>query len=718
MSSYATAIYQLEANEATALYQTILFRQPSSSEVTYWAARLDSGAETLSQVETAFATSSEAQTIIDPIVRLYQAFFDRAPDAAGLAYWVAKVKGGESLAAISVDFTTSNEFIADYAPVNGAITAANAPSFVQTLYQNVLHRSAWASEVAYWVSVLGSQPTALSTAGVVNGFAQSNEFASDSGSGIESWLTSAANASLALVSSSSAGPAVGSGTYSSGSIAGARTGDVVQFSDAVSLLATHHASATTISWGGADTYTVANGVISFAGSDSDAQLIVNAEGIVNAAGANAVTAFSSNGKTYVVSSGGSANGSSDTVLTLTDMTNVSELGTTAAANTVVIGSAAGVVLSGVTAPSISAAAAHTADDVGYSVQNITGVGTGGSEIIANLGPSAIVNVSATGSFTLVTSQAGTSGSDSLTLALSGANLVISTAALMGDASLVINPTAAATIDALVVDSGTAASSIVIAGSAPFSVAGITDSTLSSVTIADTAAVSLGGATAPLASGNVTVSVTISAAHAVYLGGIGDTIDASSVIFTAVPTLSVSGAGSTVKGGVGAEIIYATGAGDAVTIVADSAGGNVIHVGANTVVTLTTGVTTTSDIVDVSGASAHTGATSTGSYALTTIANAATTGSATTIALDSGSVVGAISAVNATFAASLANALDLAAAATVGAGGVDWFQYAGNTYVVESHAGGTALSAQDAVVKLVGLHDLTGAVVTFAHQLVL
>ena len=78
-------------------------------------------------------------------------------------------------------------------------------------------------------------------------------------------------------------------------------------------------------------------------------------------------------------------------------------------------------------------------------------------------------------------------------------------------------------------------------------------------------------------------------------------------------------------------------------------------------------------------------------------------------------------VNVSSAGSLAQALDIAAAAASasGPGGsvpadtgiLDWFQYAGNTYVVEAvnptphDAGQTALTATDAVVEIVGSVDL-------------
>jgi hypothetical protein len=81
-----------------------------------------------------------------------------------------------------------------------------------------------------------------------------------------------------------------------------------------------------------------------------------------------------------------------------------------------------------------------------------------------------------------------------------------------------------------------------------------------------------------------------------------------------------------------------------------------------------------------------------------------------------------SAVNVSAAHSLAAALDLAAAAAATSHGgtiagntgmIDWFQYSGNTYLVEainnsaSAASHAALAATDEVIKLVGLVNISG-----------
>ena len=118
--------------------------------------------------------------------------------------------------------------------------------------------------------------------------------------------------------------------------------------------------------------------------------------------------------------------------------------------------------------------------------------------------------------------------------------------------------------------------------------------------------------------------------------------------------------------------------------------------------------------------AATGTTSAGAYALTTINGADGLGSyghlsmvfdnATTEVFNSAPL-------NVSSATSVASALDIAVAyastmsGAANKGEIDWFQYGGNTYLVEAVEGSTthtALAATDQVVVLTGIVDLSGA----------
>lgn len=97
--------------------------------------------------------------------RIYQAAFDRAPDAAGLGFWIAAMDRGAGLHDVATQFMSSDEFVGRYGPLD-------APAFVATVYRNVLHREPDAAGLAYWQDYLeaGGSRTAL-----LAGFSESQE---------------------------------------------------------------------------------------------------------------------------------------------------------------------------------------------------------------------------------------------------------------------------------------------------------------------------------------------------------------------------------------------------------------------------------------------------------------------------------------------------------------------------------------------------------------
>ena len=98
--------------------------------------------------------------------RLYQAAFNRTPDAGGLGYWIDKMDKGLALLDVAAGFISSNEFASVYgaSPTNADI--------VTHFYQNVLHRSPDQAGFDYWTNQLASGQT---RAQVLTGFSESNE---------------------------------------------------------------------------------------------------------------------------------------------------------------------------------------------------------------------------------------------------------------------------------------------------------------------------------------------------------------------------------------------------------------------------------------------------------------------------------------------------------------------------------------------------------------
>lgn len=82
------------------------------------------------------------------VYRLYKASFDRAPDPEGLGYWIYQRDAGVELSAIALRFIESEEFSRNYG------VDQKDDAFLSTLYQNVLEREADAAGLAYWLSEL------------------------------------------------------------------------------------------------------------------------------------------------------------------------------------------------------------------------------------------------------------------------------------------------------------------------------------------------------------------------------------------------------------------------------------------------------------------------------------------------------------------------------------------------------------------------------------
>lgn len=111
-----------------------------------------SGTDTLNGVERIHFADGAMAFDIDgnggKAYRLYQAAFDRKPDAAGLGYWISALDQQANLRDVADSFIRSKEFAGLYGanPTNDA--------FVAQLYTNVLHRPYEQAGYDYWLGVL------------------------------------------------------------------------------------------------------------------------------------------------------------------------------------------------------------------------------------------------------------------------------------------------------------------------------------------------------------------------------------------------------------------------------------------------------------------------------------------------------------------------------------------------------------------------------------
>jgi uncharacterized delta-60 repeat protein len=97
--------------------------------------------------------------------RLYQAAFDRKPDAGGLGFHITALDAGFSLREVAQNFIDSPEFARTYGALNDS-------QFVTQLYSNVLHRAPDAGGFAYHMERLAHGAT---RAEILVGFSESPE---------------------------------------------------------------------------------------------------------------------------------------------------------------------------------------------------------------------------------------------------------------------------------------------------------------------------------------------------------------------------------------------------------------------------------------------------------------------------------------------------------------------------------------------------------------
>jgi hypothetical protein len=99
-----------------------------------------------SEVDT-LLNSTEFNSSVAPVSRLYLAAFHRVPDAAGLDNWVAYVGAGNPLQSAADAFVASEEFQLTYGSLNDT-------QFVTLLYDNVLGREPDPAGLQGWVNQL------------------------------------------------------------------------------------------------------------------------------------------------------------------------------------------------------------------------------------------------------------------------------------------------------------------------------------------------------------------------------------------------------------------------------------------------------------------------------------------------------------------------------------------------------------------------------------
>lgn len=178
------------ASQTIAIYNAVLQRDPTDAELATFVSNSQTDAGEDTQIDL-LVNSSEANSFVAPIVRLYQATFGRVPDAAGLDFWSdflrAQVEDGATtfdvLTTINAGFAASTEFEARFpeAASDGIVDE----TFLTALYQQTFGRVPTDDDKEFYV---GTQISATLSA-----FAQSSETIDMFDDYVDLFLTKSAN---------------------------------------------------------------------------------------------------------------------------------------------------------------------------------------------------------------------------------------------------------------------------------------------------------------------------------------------------------------------------------------------------------------------------------------------------------------------------------------------------------------------------------------------
>ena len=158
-------------------YNKILLRQGEEAGINYWVDALSSNSLSAADLARSFIESDEFKNQntdnTEFLEILYQAFFNRNSDSAGLNYWLDQFEKGTSRFSILNGFLYSQEFNT-LAQSYNILAVAPAELFVTRFYTKALERDPEKEGLRNWVNQLRTYKTTAS--GIAKAFFFSNEF--------------------------------------------------------------------------------------------------------------------------------------------------------------------------------------------------------------------------------------------------------------------------------------------------------------------------------------------------------------------------------------------------------------------------------------------------------------------------------------------------------------------------------------------------------------
>jgi len=151
----------------TEIYTWLTGKAPTSAQLNAFVASANTNGKLPGDLVSALRDGADATTNVDPVIRLYSAYFLRTPDTSGLNFWLNRRRSGWTLSRISDNFAGSSEFKRRY----GSLSNSN---YVKLVYDNVLDRAPDSKGLAYWTGQLDAKKK--SRGQVMLNFSDSNEY--------------------------------------------------------------------------------------------------------------------------------------------------------------------------------------------------------------------------------------------------------------------------------------------------------------------------------------------------------------------------------------------------------------------------------------------------------------------------------------------------------------------------------------------------------------
>jgi hypothetical protein len=151
----------------TEIYTWLTGKAPTASQLSSFTTAANAGTKLPGDLVSELRDGSDATANVDPVIRLYSAYFLRPPDRSGLDFWLGRRRAGWTLSRISDNFAGSSEFKNRYGNLSNS-------AYVQLVYSNVLNRPPDAGGLSYWTNQLNTGKK--SRGQVMLNFSDSNEY--------------------------------------------------------------------------------------------------------------------------------------------------------------------------------------------------------------------------------------------------------------------------------------------------------------------------------------------------------------------------------------------------------------------------------------------------------------------------------------------------------------------------------------------------------------